>query len=266
VAGAIEYRIEIGHDQGFSSLEVAAAPSGTAWTPGANLPLGEYYWRVRAKTPGGDGPWSVVRQLLVQAIPVAPALSSPADGEQICNPAPTLYWQASPFADLYRIEIDDAPDFASPLNQNSSQSTETSPTPKAPGQYWWRVKGGNACGEGDWSAARSFTILPMPAAPTLLSPLNGATVASQQPTLTWSAVTGANVYDVEIDDDPGFGSPQLMSRTDTSLVPPQPLPLGTNHWRVRAVAIPCPSEWSAPWSFRVGVHQVFLPVVMKGHR
>ncbi|MDZ5663825.1 Ig-like domain repeat protein [Nocardioides sp. zg-1308] len=63
--------------------------------------------------------------------------------------------------------------------------------------------------------------------------------------LTWAAVAGATRYEVQVDDDPAFGSTYLsVSTVNTSFVPPMNLAGGTIYWRVRAFTGAEASAWS----------------------
>ena len=69
-------------------------------------------------------------------------------------------------------------------------------------------------------------------APTLLTPTAGQTVSSN-PTFSWSAVSGATKYRVQISTSPTFSS--FVYNVDTvnrKATPPTDLPLGVLHWRV----------------------------------
>ena len=73
-------------------------------------------------------------------------------------------------------------------------------------------------------------------AATLLTPTNMATDVSIVPTLTWNAVSGAQDYLLEVDDDPAFGSIDYsVVESNTSHMIATPL-VGTTtyYWRVQA--------------------------------
>ncbi len=73
---------------------------------------------------------------------------------------------------------------------------------------------------------------PPSGAPTLLAPAEGATVSSN-PILSWSAVSGAAKYRVQISTEPDFTP--LTYNVDTvnrKATPPADLPLGLLYWRV----------------------------------
>ena len=70
---------------------------------------------------------------------------------------------------------------------------------------------------------------------------------SGTPTFSWLAAAGANAYQFEYDDDPGFGSPNYTSPVLTTLThKPPTMPLGTFYWRVRSRD--AAGNWSESWS------------------
>jgi hypothetical protein len=88
--------------------------------------------------------------------------------------------------------------------------------------------------------------------PTLLSPQNGADVATQ-PAFRWTATEGARQYRVQVDDDPTFGAPIVDVLTNsTAYTTASALPADSLlYWRVRAndenlVGL----AWSATGTFR----------------
>ena len=76
------------------------------------------------------------------------------------------------------------------------------------------------------------------AAPYFRNPLDGATTDDHQITFGWSSVVGATSYRLEVDDDPGFGSPVLtVDVTTTFYQPSTPFSDGTFYFRVRAIGL-----------------------------
>jgi len=87
-------------------------------------------------------------------------------------------------------------------------------------------------------------------APTLLSPPNGGT-ASRSPTLTWSAVTGATSYRVQVSTSSSFGTTAYdQSVPGTSTAVTGLAGKTTYFWRVNATDGTSTSDWSTVWSFR----------------
>ncbi len=71
---------------------------------------------------------------------------------------------------------------------------------------------------------------------------------SSTPILAWDLVEGATRYEVQVDDDPAFASPEVTTTTTTNrrFVPLIALPPGQVYWHVRAVnASSEKSDWSA---------------------
>ncbi|WP_426244127.1 Ig-like domain-containing protein [Nocardioides sp. LHG3406-4] len=79
------------------------------------------------------------------------------------------------------------------------------------------------------------------------------------PILGWSRVSGATGYQVQVDDDSGFGSTEFNASTkNTRAVPTEALKSGKNFWRVRATGSGGSSGWSAG-SFDVSPVDVPVP-------
>src|SRR4051794_31992275 len=97
---------------------------------------------------------------------------------------------------------------------------------------------------------------PSPAAPTLLSPIGGAS-RSIPLTFDWTDTPNRETpsYDLDIDDDPAFAGAfgvfliQGVPRSDYMLV--DTLAPGTYFWRVRTVHGQVPGPWSATGTFTV---------------
>lgn len=91
---------------------------------------------------------------------------------------------------------------------------------------------------------------PAPAAPSLVSPTNGATVALPA-TLDWSGVSGAVSYLIQIDDSSSFTAPQVVEQTVTaSQFSVTALAVQPHWWRVRAVnSAGTAGAWSSVRSF-----------------
>jgi hypothetical protein len=120
--------------------------------------------------------------------------------------------------------------------------------------YYWRVRAKN-CGIGPWSVVRSFRTAPCvtPAAPTLVSPSNGAIFAYFAPLLNWNDASGAISYDVQVSQDSTFVWIARSATVTTSQWTVSPC-LAYNtyyYWRVRAKnACGTFGPWSAVWSFK----------------
>ena len=176
----------------------------------------------------------------------APTLIAPAQDGTPAQPV-AFDWSDVAGAATYRIQVDDSSTFSSPfvVNQVVTASNFTAPSLTAGRRYWWRVRGISASGtNGPLSTVRRFipggggtpTPPPAPAAPTLVSPANGATGVTQPVSLDWSDVSGAVSYTVEIDDSSSFTTPLVVSQSVNGSLFTAPSLAATQHWwRVRAV-------------------------------
>lgn len=82
---------------------------------------------------------------------------------------------------------------------------------------------------------------------------------SSTPVLSWNRVTGATEYQVQVDNDSGFSSPEVTTTTKNSrYVPTVNLARGTQHWRVTPVKKGSPPSW-ASGSFSVAAVDVPVP-------
>ncbi|HET9316714.1 MAG TPA: M36 family metallopeptidase [Vicinamibacteria bacterium] len=91
-------------------------------------------------------------------------------------------------------------------------------------------------------------------APNLLTPANGASGQPTNPTFTWSALSGASSYVIEVDDDPAFGSINFTATVSATTTQATGLSGGTTYfWRVRGTN-PCAAGGnSTVFSFTTGL-------------
>ncbi len=97
--------------------------------------------------------------------------------------------------------------------------------------YYWRVRpvyDPLMVQRGAWSAGSRFERAGF-IAQNLRTSVTFAT-----PTFSWDMVEGATGYDLQVDNDPGFGSPEISVKTTrNSYTPTRTLEQGTYYWRVR---------------------------------
>ena len=110
----------------------------------------------------------------------------------------------------------------------------------AHGNLWWRVRPIIDGVYGQWTAAPDRRIdwqAPSgSAAPTVLSS-TGDTTDGLSPILSWTPVSGANMYRVDIATDPGF-THVLESQMTTSTSWASRVPHTRRRWNIRATARP----------------------------
>ena len=247
----------------------------------SGLPNGTYFWRVKAtQIVGGatfsiDSPWSEVRSFTVVGLgpaPGRPSFTSPASPAQFhVREFFMINWTAVPDAHHYVLEADDEPSFSYPLTLTTDPLQFGTSFRAGWGNalsVFYRVVAVSADGvRGLPSPTLSVQITnaaPVPPAPSLLSPIGGASVTLPF-TLDWTDTADPQVagYDVDIDDEPNFLGTvgvlfvQGVTRSDYMVVPDPLLegsnifPPGTYFWRVRAVHGDVLGPWSAGQSFTV---------------
>ncbi|OQX83402.1 hypothetical protein B6D60_10535, partial [candidate division KSB1 bacterium 4484_87] len=92
--------------------------------------------------------------------------------------------------------------------------------------------------------------------PSPASPADGNSSSETKPTFSWSAVSGATAYEIEIDDDDNFNSPIIKKSdlTNTSYTAETSLADGIYYWRVRSKdAEGNWSEWSDAFQFTITI-------------
>jgi hypothetical protein len=161
--------------------------------------------------------------------------------------APTLgafRWPRAPGVDHYEFELAADANFNSPVLGTTghflARNTFAVITRAVPdGTYWWRVRGVRTNGSVSAWAVHS-TAKKWKAAPSLMSPANGASVSfpSQPLLLSWTPLAGAVKYEVSIATDQALSSlvgAKSVTTSATSLIPPATLEDGTYYWAVTPV-------------------------------
>src|SRR3954453_17453208 len=240
----------------------------------SGLPLGSYFWRAKAsQTVGGtagsiDSAWSTPNNFTVTGVgatPGTPSFTSPSNGTSFhASEFFDITWTAVPDAQYYLLEADDEPTFSYPLALTTDLMQFGTKFRAGWGNeipnIYYRVRAVSAAGvRGLPSPTLNVKITntaPSPAAPTLLSPVGGAS-RSIPLTFDWTDTPNRETpsYDLDIDDDPAFAGAfgvfliHGLARSDYMLV--DTLAPGTYFWRVRAVHGQVPGPWSATGSFTV---------------
>lgn len=224
-----------------------------------NLPADvTYYWRVWAEAEGTGSAWSPVRSFVSGATAPTgvPSLVAPSNGSTQAASV-SLQWQSVVQATGYQIQIARSPDFASPVEDRTVGSTQTTiVTGLERGvMHHWRVRGLNALGEGPWSVVHTFRVrFPTPAAVTLLVPANGEVGIDRQSTFSWTATEWAAEYDLQFAHSPDFNPLVLVATAGaTEWAPEEPFnPNRFYFWRVRGANVDADGPWSTTYTFTTG--------------
>jgi hypothetical protein len=256
INGTTRYRLQLSQDIAFSTkIEFTTPHTHFIPTNVNQFNDGIWYWRVRVDAPSA-GNYSEIRSFTRQWTTADnnPQLSSPGEGATLeFFDAPTFSWQPVIGAASYRFQIASSADgFNTPIYNQTTLAVTHQPTAKlANGDYYWRVvplDPGNR--EGTPSASRSFTIA-YNRVSALLEPANNS-FPSFTPTFRWSAVRGAQQYQLQYSTDPTLNTGVTTVNTrNTTFTPSGTLPNDVNYyWRVRAHSGNSISDWSVTWTFR----------------
>jgi predicted phage tail protein len=205
---------------------------------------------------GGVSLWSAIwRVTIIRPTPTAPTTDTPAIVD--ASGIPTFAWNSVEYGVNYILQVDENANFTNPLVDDLVDTLSRSyVVPFTSGQYYWRVRAISEYGIiGPWSTTWTLTVDLIPSAPTLLLPADSATSSIGDPSFSWQGVTNADEYQVQVDNDADFSSPEFDNTApQTTRGLPAALTDGTYFWRVRGVnALGTSGEWSVIREFTVDI-------------
>jgi hypothetical protein len=256
VTGATSYRLQVSGNVAFTTRIVDITTPNTSYThiSGTVFTDGTWYWRVRVEAPApiGDysGIWSFTKQWA--STDNKPTLTSPADGATVdFYDSPLFSWTPVMGAAKYKLQIYSSPGGWSTSTTYTTLTTTYQPVAKLTnGTYYWRVvpvdagtHDGTPSDEGTFTAGYNFI-------PTLLEPADLAT-PTFTPTFRWTAVRGAQYYQLQYTTDPYFNSG--ITQVNTRNIAHTPVTALSNdinyYWRVRVYSGNSISDWTPSRSF-----------------
>jgi hypothetical protein len=281
-APGVSYQWQLSTDPNFRTLVSTATTSpNVTSTVLSGLALGTYYWRVQSVRFPPDpyfplfGEWAPEQSVTITGeatgTPGAPTVLVPTAGSEY-HPDETfpIEWTTVTGAASYQLQFASNPTFApGTLLVDVPESGTQAHAPLIQSQTplfirVFAVNAGGAFGQPSPTVPVQLTYnAPVPAAPTLLTPVNGAMVLLPV-TLTWSPDPNPQVegYTLEINSTSNFsGGCGGVEECVSGLTQPQDtlfsLPSGTHYWRVdssHGLAGPgteAVTSWSATRSFTV---------------
>jgi hypothetical protein len=272
-SNAITYQIQISATTDFSSQIInVSGINTTTYQVLTTLTFGTtYYWRVNATNSGGTSAWSGIWNFTtLPAAPSIPTLFSPTQGETGVSINPILSWNAALRAIYYSLQVStNASDWSNPI-VNISYLSQTNYTIRSAlllnnRTYYWKANAFNSGGTSDWSGIWSFTtIIAAPSTPILSSPQNNLTNAVTSQNLSWNAVSGAALYQLQVSTDINFSS-AIFDQSNLSTTSQLISGLSNNtryFWHVRAMNAGGTSEWSTVWNFTTIVLAPTVPALI----
>lgn len=219
--------------------------TGTSFTTPAELDLGSYQVRVRAieDVTGQVGDWSDFESFqigtsptLTEPVPVAGQTTAIVT---IANP--TISWTAIPGAASYEIVINDVTDAIIPLQSLTGivGTTVTLTEALELGEYTIQVRGITVDSFAGEFNAPATLLVQIPT--TITQPTDR--LADSTPTIAWTAVPGAEEYEVDIvrtvnNVEESVLPPVTITGTQYTVPDDQTLPLGQYEIRITAKNLP----------------------------
>lgn len=173
----------------------------------------------------------------------------------IINTRPTFTWPIVDGATRYSIWVnDDTNNLVATVFDSEIKTTSYTPDDALlPGSHRVWIRAFDASGAlTPWSAASPFIVAETVGVPTITAP--AATINSPIPDITWSAVTGAASYEVEVLNTLTGNTVDYSAAGITTTVhrPTSALPTGTYDIRVRSVdESGTAGTWSDLWRFDI---------------
>ena len=119
-----------------------------------------YYWRVKAEGVQGTSLWSNIWAFHTKPrLPLQPTLVYPSDNANQIPTSVNLDWNQAQYATHYQLQVS-LNNYFNNLIYDNDEITSTVQGISGLQQnveYFWRVRGWNASGFGDWSVVRSFS-------------------------------------------------------------------------------------------------------------
>ena len=191
----------------------------------------------------------------------SPADQAPGAGTIIDNTVRniSLDWETLEGATEYRWQINYETDFSSlpdDFEGETGSSSARLPILEPATTYYWRVRAIQPV-LSPWSEKWSFTtgLTAGAPAPELESPPAGASGVPVDPIFQWSAIAGAEGYELVISTDANLGNPTILKSGDYALPTTAwqcNIALNYNttyYWKVRAISADTCSAWSAVSAF-----------------
>ena len=268
VTDASSYDLEVDVGPSFNSpmLRTFGGMTATSQEVRPLLADGLWYACIRAKDGAGNiSGWSTATSFEVDTVPPeVPTVAFIPD--PFNDTRPTFSWTAASEAQRYRLQVSTSVSFANPVIDLATitASNYTPTLPLAVGAIFWRVASIDSAGnQSPFSLMRSFVI--DTTAPGTPIPNNiTSPTASKRPSLTWSTVSSAAKYRLQIALDTTFISliANDASLTSTSFSPTSDLTDNIYYWRVAAIDVANnESGFSPPQTFIVDSTPPAAPVL-----
>lgn len=220
--------------------------TGTSHTETTPLSGGAWTWYVRPVHGGNFGNWRS------QPFSTNGLTSLTAPSVFTTDTTPTFTWRPVDGVVTYSLQVDNRTTNTGSVIREDSLTTNsfTPATPLTPGAHraWVRATGSSIT--GPWSFQFDFVVAGTDGGATsLTSP--GSTTSDTTPMFAWTAVSGADVYSLQVDNQTTNTTNVIRQDglASNSFTPTVALPAGSYRAWVRAVTNSIGGPWSQPFDF-----------------
>ncbi len=207
---ATVYTLRIDTTANLANPFIVAPIQDTTYTPTIDLPTGTIYWQVT----GNNGLVSPISSFVImdQNVPVP----VPFDPNLIIEVRPQFKWHPVSGATSYNLDIDSSIDFSTMILTVPVSDTFYTPLIDLPAAtLYWRVKSNLSP-----QYSESEVVHIQPDSIPFLYRFNGDTAHVLRPDFKWKPVSGATIYQIELDTVGDFAAPFLSVPTsDTAYNP-----------------------------------------------
>ncbi len=204
-----------------------------------------YFWRVRGANANGVGIYSDTFSFktgTTNIAPQAPALLSPTNNETGVFVNANFSWSKVPNTSHYRLQVATDANFSTLVfdQANLSNTSLTVPNLRHNTLFYWRVRGTNSTGTGNYSTVQSFRTASYSSLPNLTyltRPGNNTTIHPVAINFEWEAEATAESYTVQVSTTSDFSTYVINERgvLGTSFAVDNLNSNTTYFWRVRCV-------------------------------
>jgi len=250
IAGEEGTQIVLGPDGFNSAMAVVKSVEGTE----TELQMEDmcfgatFYWRMRVRHPKDTSEWSTPLSFYTAA---SPDLLDPKNGSSGKDLNITLKWRRVSTNVSYEVEIDDDPNFNTPIIIPTTEIQIEAELLKYGVEYSWRTRALHSKDVSDWSETWTFSTTNTVA---LSSPSNNAENITTVPVLEWKDIGGTLSYLVQLDESSDFDDPIIneeVEHPETKFIVPIILDQDKEYyWRVKAQISNDSTNWSTTWKFR----------------
>ncbi|MCU0514113.1 MAG: tandem-95 repeat protein, partial [Anaerolineae bacterium] len=254
-------RFEVILNAGTTCTAAPVSVNVSPYTAPAGLAQGLHAWCVRGYDAAGNaGPWSSPRLVTLSL------LNAPAHQAVVVLPAGqtsarvTLTWLPVPGSTRFTVQVSPQPDLSNPTVYEVTGTSVVVTLPA--GHYTWQVLPAGVAPADQ--VTRHFSVTPrLLAAPALLEPVSALLTRQPQTALRWSAVTGAQRYEVQLAGDATFTRAVRLLPADMPGLTLSHSSDGVVYWRVRGIDTwGAAGVWSAARTLTVDTTPPGVPVLL----